>query len=98
LVVKKGSKSRPLHLRAHALAGVTDGEHHVGAGYGGMVPGIGLVERGIGGFHRQAADFGNGIARIDRQVDDDLLDLAAVHLHLAQPGRQPASRSRCPRR
>jgi hypothetical protein len=39
--------------------------------------------RGVG-LDGQGAALGHGVARVDRQVDDDLLELALVRLHRAQ--------------
>ena len=43
-----------------------------------MQPGIVFVERDVRGFDRELAAGRHGIARIDREIHDDLLDLAAI--------------------
>ena len=45
---------------------------------------IGVIEFGVGGFDHQFAAVGHGVARIHRQVHDDLFHLAGVGANDAQ--------------
>ena len=51
-----------------------------------MLAGEGLGQLHVGGFKHQLAALGHGIAGVDGQVEDDLLDLARVGFHPAQVG------------
>ncbi len=46
--------------------------------------GIAIIERDIGGFYGELAAMRHGIARVHRQIHDDLLNLAGVGLHRAE--------------
>ena len=46
--------------------------------------GIGLVEFHVLGFERDLSPVGHGIARVQHQVHDDLLDLAGISFDRAQ--------------
>jgi hypothetical protein len=43
-----------------------------------VIQSVVLVEVGVGGFKRKRAALGHGVARVDDQVQNDLLDLADV--------------------
>ena len=65
----------------HAHAGIGDGEHHVFSGREDLRRAReGAVELHVGGFDGQAAAAGHGVASVDGEIHDDLLDLAAVGL------------------
>ncbi len=71
----------------HADAGVADGEHHVGARVNdGVLRGVIAIELHVGSFDGQAAAVGHGVARVDYEVQGDLLDLAGVGFHAAEIG------------
>ena len=66
-------------LGRHPGAGVADGHGDVAAGRQ-VVPegGVGLVDLGVGGLDGQGPAAGHGVAGVDGEVDQDLLDLAGV--------------------
>src|SRR5690242_1888497 len=71
----------------HPRSGVGYGEEHVISDpRTRMGPGISLVQSGVGGLDFQLAAGGHGVTGIDRQIHDDLVDLALVGLHTAQFG------------
>ena len=73
------------HLGGHAGAGVRDPQPGVAArleaGPGGCV---GLVHGDVRGIDRELPAAGHRVARVDRQVDQDLLELAGVRLDRPQ--------------
>ena len=74
-----------LSFGIHAHAGVADGQHHVLARLRwGVQAGIAFVERDIGGLDGEFAALRHGIAGVDRQIHDDLFDLAGIGAHRAQ--------------
>ena len=82
---EKRFEDAALGLGIHSHAGVADGQHHVLAGFRrGVKTGITLVQRDIGGLNRELAAARHGVARIDRQIHDDLLDLAGIGFGRAQ--------------
>jgi len=63
----------------HYRSRVGNRQHHVCSNLGTrMVPSVGLVKLHISGLDPQFARHGHGIARVNSQVQDDLLDLALV--------------------
>ena len=50
-----------------------------------MCTGIGLVQLDVRCLNGQFAAFGHGVARVDRKVHDDLLDLAGVGFDVPEP-------------
>ena len=76
-----------LEGRVHADAGVRDREHDVGPGMDrGVAAGELLVERHVAGLEREAPSARHGVARVDDEVDDRLLDLAGVGQRPPEPG------------
>ena len=57
-----------------------------------------LVEVDVGGRDGQLAALGHGVAGVDRQVHDDLLDLAGVGLDQPEVAARDRDQTRCPRR
>ena len=83
--MKKGSKARASHVKCHAFAAVRDVDPKIfpGRQLGQAV----LVEEELVRGDRQAAPLRHGIARIHREVEQRILELAAV-----DHGDQPAVR------
>jgi len=80
-----------VRLRAgvHSSTRVRHGEHDVAAGLGGRVGlQVSLVHVHVGRFDGQPATSGHRVARVDRQVHDDLLELAGVDDRHAQIGSE----------
>ena len=76
-----------LGFGVHSYPGVADGEHYIFARLGRrMRASIAFVERDIRSFNGELAAARHRIAGIDRQVHDDLLDLARISLGRAQVG------------
>ena len=72
LVVKKGSKARSRVAAIHAEACVGYLEHDVGSARGGR--------------DRDGSAAGHGVARVEREIDEDLLDHIRVRPHEARGG------------
>ena len=70
------------HFRVHARAGVLDHHRDMWSGAHAVALGIRLFD--LEHVHRdpQAPTAGHGIARIDRQVHDDLFELTRVRVHV----------------
>ncbi len=49
-----------------------------------MLAGVSLIELGVRGFQSQLAAVGHGVAGIQGEVHDDLLDLPGIGFHRAQ--------------
>ena len=82
---EEGLKDASLDPIVHAHARITDGQQHVLAGLGLHVQGgVGLVENHVGRLDGQGASSRHGIASIDRQVGDHLVDLRRVGLDRPQ--------------
>ncbi len=80
----EGLEDVGLGIGVHAHAGVADGEHDVVAGlHRGMEAGVVGVEGDVGGLDGQLPAVRHGIAGVDRQVHDDLLDLSGIGLDRA---------------
>ncbi len=66
----------------HAVSGVANRQHGVGAGrqlrLGGRRV---LADDGAGGLHRQGAAIGHGVLRVDRERQNDGLELGRVYLY-----------------
>ena len=89
LVVKNGSNALLDHLRRHAGAGIADRQHHVlSRGHLGMRRGVGIVEMRVRRFDGQLAAVRHRIARIDREIEQHVLELVGVHPRLPQPAGQ----------
>ena len=74
-----------LRFCIHAQTSVTNGQHHELTGFHGrMHAGIAVVERDVAGFDGELAALGHGISRVDREIHDDLPDLAGIGLHGAE--------------
>ena len=68
-----------LRLGIHAGAGVADGEHGVFPRRGGVVlRRVAAVELDVARLDRELAARGHGVARVDREVHDHLLQLTGV--------------------
>ena len=79
LVVKNGSKAFADDLGRHAGAGVGDGDHDILPGrHFGVAGGIGVVEMAVGRLDGQAAAVRHGVAPVDREVQDGVLELARI--------------------
>ena len=78
---EEGLEDVRLDLGGHAVAGIADREHDVGARLDlGMGPGVGLVQGHVAGRERQPAPVRHRVAGVDGQVEQDLLDLPRVGL------------------
>ena len=75
----------------HAAAGVAHRQAHVAARRDLRVTeAVGLVEGDRGGLDGDPAGVADGVAGVDTQVDEDLVDLGRIDAHRRQPpGRQP---------
>src|SRR2546426_1032055 len=69
-----------LDLRRHPATGVGHREHHIAAG--GTVRVLELREVDIAGLDGEPAALAHRIARIDREIDDHLLDLTGIRADL----------------
>ena len=82
---EKGFKDVRERSSVHARPRVGHRQYHVASNLGTrMVPGVGLVQLHIAGLDFEFAAHGHGVARVNCQVHDDLLDLALVGFHVAQ--------------
>ena len=98
-VVKNGSKTCDERLGVHAGARVADGQHHVRAGVRlAVVRDVLVVELHVGGLDRQHAAVGHRVARVDREVEQHLLELVRVREHAVQLRLERVRRARGPRR
>ena len=77
-------------LGIHAGSGVADIEANVWASHRSLRQRA-MLKRDIGGADDELAAAGHGIARVDRQVHDDLLGLAGIGLGAAQRGIEIAN-------
>ena len=70
-----------LHFAAHAAASVGHGQQHVAAGLdvGRQVVGV-RVQDDVAGLDGELAAARHGVAGVDRQIDEHLVDLAGVGL------------------
>ena len=83
----EGLEDVALGVGVHAHAGVADGEHHVVAGlHRHMQTGVVRVELDVGRLNGQVSALRHGVTGIDRQVHDDLLDLARIGFDGAEIG------------
>jgi hypothetical protein len=73
-------------VRWHPGPGVGDRNQDVLAGLDLVVgSGIGVVEMGVRGLHRQPAALRHGVARVDHQVEDRVLELALIDEGAPEP-------------
>ena len=79
-----------LRLRVHPGTGVRHGQHDVATRLGnGVAPHVGFVHLDVRRLDNEVSPLRHGVARVDREVHDDLLELPRVDLHLAQvPGER----------
>src|SRR5439155_8285668 len=71
-----------LNRSVHSRTGVADGEHHVRAGgRARMVGDKRLIELHVRGFDRQGAPVRHRIARVQREIENHLLDLSWISAH-----------------
>ena len=76
-----------LDVIVHADAVVADGDEDVFTGFEGAIAGAGLVVNGdVAGLDGELAAAGHGVAGIDDEVHDDLLDLAGIGVDIAERG------------
>ena len=89
LVVKNGSNARAAVGAIHPDAGVADAQPDVAARVH-VRPGarVGGVDVDVLGVERQRAAVGHRVARVDREVEQHLLELAVVGHDRPQVGRQ----------
>ena len=88
-MVKKGSKMPRPRLLVHAAARVRDRELDVGPGlHGHVARRVLLVELDVGGLDGELASLGHGVAGVDHEVHEHLLDLARVGQRQAEVGRE----------
>ena len=89
--MKKGSKIRACVALSIPVPVSRHGEHHVGAGRDVVVgAGVLVVELDVRGLDGQLAALRHGVARVDGEVHDDLLDLARVGLDVPEAARRRA--------
>src|SRR5580704_1736581 len=82
---EEGFEDVGLSFYVHAHAGVADSQHHVFARLKGRVnAGVFVVEGDVGGLDCEFSAGGHGVAGIDGEVHDDLLDLAGIGAHRAE--------------
>jgi len=77
-----------LGVRIHSVPGVGDGQQHVGARLQGLSVDVLLVHLGMRGFQGKLASLRHGVAGVDHQVHDDLLDLRGIGFHRARLRRE----------
>ena len=53
-----------------------------------MLRGVIVVDLDVGGFERQRAALGHRVAGVDRQIEQDLVDLAGIGEHRAERRRR----------
>jgi hypothetical protein len=84
---EEGLEDVPAGLEVHSHAGVADREHHVFARRqrAGLLDEL-LLERDVGGLDAQPPSPGHRVARVDRQVEHHLLELAGIDLHQPERG------------
>src|SRR5205823_4192791 len=74
-----------LRCRVHPDAGVGDGEHHVGTGArADVATGVRLIQLDVRRLEDQPAAAGHGVARVDYQIEDHLLELRRIRLHVTE--------------
>jgi hypothetical protein len=84
---EEGVEGARHHLRGHAHAVVAHGERHV-LPHRQVAPARGArVDPAVGGFNHQLAALGHGVARVDAQVEQRVLQLPGVGVHVPQPDR-----------
>ena len=89
LVVKNGSKALAMTARGHAGSGVGHREEHVLAGRDPFVArGVAIVEMRVLGLDGQMSAVRHGVAGVDHEVDDHVLELVGVDADAPQtPGQ-----------
>src|SRR5262245_49347765 len=79
-----------LHCCVHTGACIADREQHiVTSGHAGLPTGVGISQLDIRRFDHKLPAVWHGIACVDHQVDDHLLNLHRVGLYGAWVRRQP---------
>ena len=77
-----------LGLRIHSDAGVRNREQHVSSGlYDRMRGFVRAVEIFIRCFNKKFSAFGHRVARVHREIHDDLLDLTYVRANCSEVRR-----------
>jgi len=72
----------------HPHAGIVDGYHDILAGnHVRMVARILRVQIDVGGFEGEFASLWHGIAGVDAEIDQDLLDLPGIHFDSPEAGK-----------
>ena len=86
---KKRFEDARLSFLIHAHSGVADGEEHVGSGCDDRTQvAVVAIELGVRSLDQQAAAVGHGVARVDREIHDDLFDLAGIGANGAKIWRE----------
>src|ERR1700719_3648429 len=84
---EKRFEDASLGFAVHALAGIADGNHYVGAVFDDSVFGaVGLVESAAAGADASFPAAGHSVFGIDHEVHDDLFELASVGAGTADVG------------
>ena len=77
------------YLRAHAMPRVADGKHHAIAGPRILDASGGVgIKCDVACLDRENAAIGHSIPRVDRKVEDGIIDIAGIGHGLAGAGRQ----------
>ena len=97
---EKGIKGLSQNLLGHSGAVVGDREEYILAGNDFlMIARIGIIEKGVGRLDRQPAAIRHGVARVEREVDDRIFELAAVRRdHPETAGEHRLDRNRLTQR
>ena len=78
-----------LSFAVHALAGVADGDHDVGAVLDESIfRAVGVVEGDAGGANADFAAVGHGVFGVDDEIHDDLFELSGVGAGAADRGSE----------
>ena len=86
---EKGLERLLAHLGAHAAASVADRDHHILPRRQLLMSGgVGLVEQGVCGLDCQLSPAGHRVPRVDRQIEERMLELVGVYQHRPQTAGQ----------
>ena len=83
---EEGFKDPGSSRRVHAHAGVGDAQQDIGPGFDriGIAAHEGGIHFRVAGLDEEFASLRHGVAGVDRQVHDDLLELALIGFHCSQ--------------
>ena len=73
-------------LPVHAHSGIAHRQRHIRTGSHVDRTVVGVVQLNVPGLDAQLAPFRHGVPGVDREVHDDLLDLAAIRLDATEAG------------